>query len=477
MKHLISLFCCLLITVSVAAQTGHIKILSVNDMHASIDQMPKLKALADSLRGVEPNLIILSAGDNRTGNPHNDTYPETSLPMTMLMNKVGFNASAIGNHEFDSKVEGLRNVINKSNFPYLCANAFFDDTLRMHVYPYKIMERNGVKIGIVGGVQINSAGIPDSHPDVLKGITFRHIDDVLPSYEWLRKQVDVLLLLSHDGYEVDTMTAKKFPYYDAIIGGHSHVIADNEFYNGVLVNQAGNKLKYANITDIFVKDGKVVRKFSKLFNLTKYTKEDAKTKEMVASFKNNPYLKEKLTEVISPFQTAEELGIMETDALREELGVDVAIQNGGNVRYSTFPVGDFTVGDLLALDPFGNSAVVYELTGKELEDFIMNNLDVDEKQPVYVSGCTYVMKVKKGATKETTHPVSIKITMNKGKFNPKAKYKVVTNSYAASVSTSAKADKGTTLVDKCSDITMRWLRRQPSLNYTGKTCKKIEYVK
>lgn len=477
MKHLLSFIICLLVAVSVSAQAGHIKILSVNDMHGAIEQMPKLKALADSLRGVDPNLIILSAGDNRTGNPYNDTYPETSLPMTMLMNKVGFNASTIGNHEFDGKIEGLRNVINKSDFPYICANVFFDDTLRTHVFPYRIMERNGVKIGIVGSVQVNSAGIPDAHPSFLKGVSFKHIDDVLPSYEWLRKQVDVLLLLSHSGYEVDTMTAKKFPYYDAIISGHSHMIVDNESFDGVLLNQAGSKLKCANITDIFVKDGKVVRKFSKLIDLTKYTKEDAETKEMIAGFKSNPFLKEKLTEVISPFQRAEELGIMEMDALREELGVDVAIQNGGGVRISTFPVGDFTVGDLLTLDPFGNVAVVYEFTGKELEDFIMNNLDVDEKHPVFVSGCSYVMKVRKGATKEETHPVSIKITMDKGKFSRTAKYRVATNFYAASVSTSAKVDQGITLADKCSDITMRWLRRQPTLNYTGKTCKKIEYVK
>ena len=70
MKHLLSFIICLLVAVSVSAQAGHIKILSVNDMHGAIEQMPKLKALADSLRGVEPNLIILSAGDNRTGNPY-----------------------------------------------------------------------------------------------------------------------------------------------------------------------------------------------------------------------------------------------------------------------------------------------------------------------------------------------------------------------------------------------------------------------
>lgn len=477
MKKILSFTFCLFVATLSFSQVKHIKILSVSDMHATIDKMPKLKAFADSLRTIDPNLIVLSAGDNRTGNPYNDTYPETSLPMTVLMNEVGFDATAIGNHEFDSKVEGLRNVINKSNFTHLCANATFTDSLRLHVYPYKIMCRNGVKIGIVGSVQLNSTGIPDSHPDVVKGVRFRPIDDVLPRYKWMREQVDVMILLSHDGFESSAVTAEKFPFIDAIIAGHSHVVVDNKLSNGVLINQAASKLRGVTITDIDVENGRVIKKSSKFVDLATFTREDAGAKKVLDEFKNNPFLKETLTYVSSPFRNKEELAIMEMDALKEELGADVAIQNGGGVRYSTFPVGEFTVGDLLSLDPFGNNAVVYEFTGKELEDFIMNNLDLDEKQPVFVSGCSYVMNVKRGNTQDSTHPVSIKITMDKGKFDPKAKYKVVTNSYAASVSTSPKEDKGTVLFEKCSDITMRWLRKQESVNYTGRRNIKLNYLK
>ena len=462
---------------AIMAETRHIKILSVNDMHAAIDNMPKLKSLVDSLRGVDPELIVLSCGDNRTGNPYNDKYPQPAMPMAMLMNEIGFDASAIGNHEWDSRKEGFRDIINNSRFHYLCANAFIPDTCRLNIYPYKIMERHGVKIGLLGGIQVNSAMIPDAHPDNLKGITFQPIHKVIPDYRWLREQTDVLILLSHDGYEVDTLTAHQYPFFDAIIGGHSHVVADNECYSGVLLNQAGSKLRYANITDIDVEDGKVIRKSSQLFKLSEYNNEDAAVRDMVNKFKDNPYLKEVIAHVASPFQSAQELGCMEMDALREELGVDVAIQNGGGVRFSKFPVGEFTIGDLLSLDPFGNAAVVYEMTGKELEDFIMNNLDVDEKGPVYVSGCSYEMIVKRGATKDDTHPVSIKIKMDGKKFSPAAKYKVVTNSYAASVSTSQKIDQGTSLAESCSDITMRWLRKQAPLNYTGVNRIKIDYIK
>ena len=80
-------------------QTVHI--LAVNDMHATLENMPRLAAIADSLRNLYPSLLVLSAGDNRTGNPFNDMYKPSGYPMVALMNQIGFNASAVGNHDFD----------------------------------------------------------------------------------------------------------------------------------------------------------------------------------------------------------------------------------------------------------------------------------------------------------------------------------------------------------------------------------------
>lgn len=71
---------------SAMAQQKTINILSVNDMHATIDQMPRLAFVADSLRQIDPELIVLSGGDNRTGNPYNDRYAIPGYPMVALMN-------------------------------------------------------------------------------------------------------------------------------------------------------------------------------------------------------------------------------------------------------------------------------------------------------------------------------------------------------------------------------------------------------
>ena len=112
----------LLVLTTAVAQRREIHILSVNDMHAKLENMPRLAAIADSLRAIDPQLLVFAAGDNRTGSPYNDQFKPTSFPMVAFMNFIGFDASAYGNHEFDSRPDGLAKVVALSNFPYLCAN-------------------------------------------------------------------------------------------------------------------------------------------------------------------------------------------------------------------------------------------------------------------------------------------------------------------------------------------------------------------
>ena len=91
-------------------------VVSVNDMHGNIDNFPQFAALLDTLRKQYPDLLLISVGDNRTGHPVNDRYPNPSYPITELMNQVHFDLSTLGNHEFDIGVEGLRDVVGWSDF-------------------------------------------------------------------------------------------------------------------------------------------------------------------------------------------------------------------------------------------------------------------------------------------------------------------------------------------------------------------------
>ena len=137
MKRFFNVLIISLLLVSCAPKQQEVVILSVNDMHSHIENMPKLAYIADSLRNLYPQLLIVSAGDNRTGNAYNDKYPEHSnLPMISLMNEIGFEASALGNHEFDDNIDGIRYFINNTKFPVICANVDFSAYPDIKMPPY-----------------------------------------------------------------------------------------------------------------------------------------------------------------------------------------------------------------------------------------------------------------------------------------------------------------------------------------------------
>ena len=133
-----------------SAFAEQITILGINDMHANIDGMPQLATCVKQERLNDPGLLLVAAGDSRTGNPYVDNGNRPGIPMITLMNHVGFDLSTFGNHEFDSGTAALRDYVNTAEFDFICANVFTTDTQGINVKPYKIFERNGVRIGVLG---------------------------------------------------------------------------------------------------------------------------------------------------------------------------------------------------------------------------------------------------------------------------------------------------------------------------------------
>ena len=187
-RRLLSFILASLFTLGAFAERKEVHILSCNDMHAAIEAFPMLADIADSLRTLYPGLLVLSAGDNRTGEPLNDMYEIPAYPMVALMNQIGFDATTLGNHEFDSGPRGLARVINLSNFSYLCANCYPADSLRLHLLPTKSFDVDGIRVGVVGAVQLGTHGLPDTHPDNCRGIRFSPVNETVAKYERLRQQ-------------------------------------------------------------------------------------------------------------------------------------------------------------------------------------------------------------------------------------------------------------------------------------------------
>ena len=463
-KQFLTLCIAALITVTAFAQTREITILAVNDMHASIDRFPKFAALVDSMRTIYPDLLLFSAGDNRTGNPVNDMHPEPSYPMVALMNKVGFNLSNIGNHEFDGKIDAFRNVINLSDFRHVCANMYAHDSLRLHVEPYKIFEINGVRIAVLGLVQQGINGLPDTHPDNVKNISFRSPMEAAKQYGWLRYFCDVFVLLAHDEYEESIKLANKYPFADVLICGHSHTrIEKTELHNNVLITQSESHLKYVTHITIQLIDGKITNKEACLLNVNASSRKDADVQAMVDDFNNNESLNRVLTQAVTDFRSYEELGCLMADAIRIEASADIAFQNPGGVRMDTYPKGPVTVGTVYRLDPFGNETMMYYLTGEEIMRLIEAAYIIENKQAPYVSGITYEMELDKQKQIKKLH-----VKMEDGsRFNLQRKYKVVMNSYLAAVCKYEKADPGQSLFRTTADLTIEYLEKQPAVDYKG----------
>ena len=457
------LWLALSLALTISAEKREIHILSVNDMHAQIGVFPQLAALIDSLRAEDSSLLVFSAGDNRTGNPLNDKYEIPGYPMVALMNQVGFNGSTLGNHEFD--VHSLQRLIGLSNFRYICANVFSTDSAGIRTVPYQVFDVAGLKVGVIGVIQLGAQGIPGTHPDNLKGIWFTPAMTEISKYEWLSKQCDVTILLSHLGYPDDQEMAKIFPWFDLIIGGHTHTqLKGDEVVNGVLITQNKNKFNRVTYTTITLEDGKIIDRKAEYIDIKKYAKKNPLVEAMVNHFSDDPKFKRVLATAETPFEAREELGCMMCDAFMSETGADIAVENPGGVRLDSHPAGDITVRDVLEMDPFNNNAVILNLTGEEILRMLTsycNNILVS---------FPYVGGMKCELTLDKVNPSRIKsvqlLTPNGKKLDMKRKYRVATNNY---ITATSKIPEGaaTTLNVQTTDLIMQYLEKQKWIDYQG----------
>ncbi len=238
-------------------------ILHTNDMHSRVDPFPtnhrkypglggmsKIATLVNQIRKEEENVLLLDAGDIFQGTPYFNLYGgELELK---LMSQMRYDAGTMGNHDFDNGIDGFNNVLPNANFPFLCANYDFSNTvLDGKTTPYTIIEKDGLKIGIIG-IGIKLKGLVDKRQyketiylDPIEQAN--HYAAILKS----TKKCNLVVCLSHLGFEYsdnklsDKELAKKSKNIDLIIGGHTHTFLTqaeshlNAENKKVLINQAG----------------------------------------------------------------------------------------------------------------------------------------------------------------------------------------------------------------------------------------------
>jgi 5'-nucleotidase len=467
-KNFLSIATLVLVSFFGIAHGETVRILSSNDMHSAIEKMPQYAAIVDSIRAIDPFVLVISAGDNRTGNPYNDLYEPVSYPMISMMNLIGFDASALGNHEYDSKVEGLAKVISLSNFPYLAANITCPPESGIRVRPYMVFDVKGIKVGVLGITQVGDNGLPDTHPDNVKGLSFQLPEEVIPQYKWLTEQCDVNVLLTHVGFDVDIELAKQFPYYDLIISSHTHTqLEGGEIHSGVLITQNGYQLPRVTLTTLEVEGGKVVSKKAENIYLNNPNRHAEAAEALLKHFKNSPEMERVVGYFKNDINGYDPLGVMMCDAWLEECECDIALENYGGVRYDYIKAGPITVKDILNLDPFLNCPVVMTLTGKELHDMLIACFKADRNRFPITSGCTAVVTYT-DASKSSIKKLELFDTNGK-KLNMKKKYRVVTNNYVASIADSPRQDQGVRGDVTTSDLITHWLEKKGTVDYQGRS--------
>lgn len=243
----------------------HITILHTNDTHSQIEPFESnhhryankggvaRRAVAiEKVRLENPNTLLLDAGDIFQGTPYFN-YFGGELEFK-LMSKLKYDVATLGNHDFDNGIEGFKKQLPHAAFDFVSANYDFSNTtLDTLVNPYKILVRDGIKIGIFGlGIELEGLVNKNLYKET------KYLDPVEISQDMTRilkeeKQCDLIICLSHLGYKyreeinkIDDLTlAQKTKNIDLIIGGHSHTflpkptIIKNVEDKNVLVNQVG----------------------------------------------------------------------------------------------------------------------------------------------------------------------------------------------------------------------------------------------
>ncbi len=443
-----------------------IVIFHINDVHSHIDNFAKIAKLVEDERKINPDVFLMNAGDNFSGNPIVDHYVPKGEPILELMNRLKFDVQVIGNHDFDYGQTIFKSFIKRANFPIICANVKVYEGVISQPEPYVILKtKNGLKIAVLGLIQIDEdTQIPSTLPKNVEGLVFPNGIEVAKRFRYLKKRSNIFIALSHLGYKDDEILAKEMQGIDIIVGGHSHTIIKNPIEtNGVLITQAGAYGEYLGKIVITLKNGQIIKKIGELIDLNSFKKENPKVKALIAKYNDNPELNQVLTKLTKPIVGNSELGSLMTDAVRNILGFDIVFQNSGGIRMDKLE-DKVTIKDIYTLFPFDNEVVQFKMSTAEIRTLIKFDYERYKHTDLMVSGIKYI--VKHTITNEVK---AIELINEKGESLDESKtYNVGLNSYVASVYKFSHKDPGRSLKTGVVDAIIQYLKQKRDLTiYSG----------
>lgn len=457
-----------------ATATEPVVILHTNDVHGAVSNYAKVAALASQYESEGAYVLILDAGDFSQG----DTAVSVSEGATAveLMNMVGYDAVALGNHEFDYGFEALKKNMENAQFPVLAANVKYNGELAFDDAAV-FTTPGGTKIGVFGLDTPETA--TKAHPGKIQGVTFAGGEELYQIAQDMVKMLredegcNYVICLGHLGIDDETAATgnrsidllNKVTGIDVFIDGHSHSTEEeivektntDRKVGDTILTSTGTKLE--NIGVVTIKDSTITTTCMPTEGI-EVAADDAiaaRAAAIIAEIEADYGTVFAKTEVTlngekDPGNRTQEtnLGDLITDALvwgAEQQGetVDAAITNGGGIR-ATIEAGDITKKDVNTVLPFGNTLSIIKITGEELLEVLeASTFCTPEAIGGFpqVSGIEFTVDTAKGYDQGDEYPgttyfapktinrVTIKTVGGKD-FDPAATYTIATNDFMAS---------------------------------------------
>ena len=396
-------------------------ILHTNDFHARFEPISKydsgcstednaegkcfggsarLVSAVNAARARSDNSILVDGGDQFQGTLFY-TYYKGKLAAEM-MNKMGYDAMTVGNHEFDDGPEVLRGFMDAVNFPVLMSNADFsaEAMLADKLLKSTIIERNGEKLGLIGLTPHDTDELASPGPNVIftdpVGAVQGEVDKLTAA------GVNKIIVLSHSGYSVDKRVAAETTGVDVIVGGHSNTFLSNtsDRAEGPYPTMVGNTAivsAYAyskflgELNVVFNDAGEIISARGEPLLMDASVEEDSETVARIAEAAKpldeirNRVVAQTAAEIVGVREECRAMecamGNLIADAMLDRVrdqGIEIAIQNGGGIRAS-IDAGPVTMGEVLTVLPFQNTLSTFYVSGQTVVDALENGVSQMEE--------------------------------------------------------------------------------------------------
>ncbi|MBM3492748.1 MAG: bifunctional metallophosphatase/5'-nucleotidase [Armatimonadetes bacterium] len=344
------------------------------------------------------HVLLVDAGDICDGTPFSTEYRGEAD--VAAMNAAGYDIACPGNHEFNNTLNQVRKLTTLAKYPIVCANVATSTGQPPLFKPYVIKKIGPVRVAVFGLVTTDSR----TYPAAREGLTIQSPREcaraLVPD---LRRQADIVVALTHSGMEQDRELAVGLDGVDAVIGGHSHTYLAAPLLIGQVPGPDAHSINGTIITHNFEwgamlgrLDLRLSRGSSGKWAVSRYSgwgipvtaslPSHAPTAQAVARYWNPIRAKygHKVGSATADFTQkgpdSAEYNLV-SDAVRARMGTEVGLENVGGVR-APLTRGPITYGDLVTVDPFGNTIVTMRMTGAQLLKILA------ERKPA-VSGVRY----------------------------------------------------------------------------------------